>query len=85
MTGAVGTLGSAIEDRIAGIVLFGDTRNFQTAGSIPGYPRDDTLVICNFGDGVCTGALLVTAAHLAYIPTVPRASRFLSEKINAAL
>ena len=85
MTGAVGSLGSAIEDRIVGVVLYGDTRNLQTAGSIPGYPRSDTLIICNFGDPVCSGTLIVNAAHLAYIPTVPRASAFLNGKINAAL
>lgn len=84
MTGAVGTLGSAVEDRIAGVVLYGDTRNAQTGGSIPGFPREDTLVICNLGDGICTGTLIVTAAHLAYIPTVPRAVAFLSGKIEGA-
>lgn len=84
MTGAVGSLGSAIENRIVGVVLYGDTRNQQTAGSIPGYPRSDTLIICNPGDPVCSGTLIVNAAHLAYVPTVPRASAFLNGKINAA-
>lgn len=85
MTGAVGGLGTAIENRIVGVVLYGDTRNQQTGGSIPGYPRDDTLIICNPGDPVCSGTLIVNAAHLAYVPTVPRASTFLNGKINAAL
>jgi len=84
MVGAVGNLGTAIENRIVGVVLYGNTRNRQENGIIPGYPADDALTICNTGDPVCQGTLIVNAAHLAYIPTVPRASAFLNGKINAA-
>jgi cutinase len=63
MTAAIGDLPDDVKSQVVGAVLYGDTRNAQTDGSIPGYPQEDTLIICATGDGVCTGTLTVTAAH----------------------
>ena len=84
MTAAISTLDETVRDQVAGAVLFGDTRNAQTKGSIPNYPAEDTLIICAKGDGVCGGALIVTAAHLSYTPDAPAAAQFLASRVTAA-
>ena len=80
MTRSVGKLDDSIKSRVAGVVLYGDTQNKQTGGSIPDYPKDDVLVICAKTDGVCGGALLVTPGHLTYVDDVPDAVQFLAGK-----
>ncbi|KAF4420582.1 cutinase precursor [Fusarium acutatum] len=59
-------LSTAVRNKVVGTVLFGYTKNLQNLGRIPNYPRERTLVFCNFGDLVCTGSLIVAAPHLAY-------------------
>ena len=83
MTGSVGKLDPTVQAQVKGVVLYGDTRNQQTGGSIPGYPKENVLVICAAGDGVCYGTLTVTAAHLSYQDDVPKAAEFLEGKIGA--
>ena len=83
MTGAISGLSSTVRNRIVGTVLYGDTRNQQTGGTIPNYPQQNLLIICNTGDPVCRGTLIVNAAHLAYTPTVPRAVAFLRGRIDS--
>ncbi|KAK6440378.1 hypothetical protein LTR95_003404 [Oleoguttula sp. CCFEE 5521] len=84
MTRSVGTLPDNVKSRIAGVVLYGDTQNQQTGGSIPDYPKSQTLVICAASDGVCGGALLVTAGHLSYAGNVPDAVKFLGQQVSRA-
>jgi cutinase len=55
-----------VEDRIAGIALFGDTQNYQSKGHIVGFPSEKSKVFCQDGDGVCNGLLNVNFGHLAY-------------------
>jgi len=55
-----------IKARIAGVALFGDTRNKQDKGHILNFPNERSKVWCNAGDGVCGGELNVNGAHLAY-------------------
>ncbi len=81
---AIKGLTSAIMNQIVGVTLFGDTRNEHDHGQIDGYPQDDLLIICNPGDLVCDGTLIITPAHLDYTPRMPEAVAFLSQKINAA-
>lgn len=42
------------------------------------------LTICAPGDGVCTGTLVVTAAHLTYQDDVPDAVEFIASRVEAA-
>jgi cutinase len=77
-------LSSSIKNQIAGIVLFGDTRNLQEQGRIAGYPTDRTLVICNVGDLVCVGTLVITPAHIGYPARVPEAVNFMAGRVSAA-
>ncbi|GAB7363418.1 hypothetical protein MBLNU230_g3695t1 [Neophaeotheca triangularis] len=77
-------LASGVRNRTAGVVLFGSTRTRQENGRIPNYPAANVLNICKFGDGVCNGALLVTAVHLTYGVNVPEGVTFLRNRISAA-
>lgn len=52
--------------KLAGVALFGDTRNKQDGGHIPNFPSGKSKVWCNPSDGVCGGLLNVNAGHLAY-------------------
>jgi cutinase len=81
---AIEDLPAAVQDQIAGVVLFGDTQNLQDRGQIPNFPADKVTIFCNRGDLVCSGQLIVTAAHLAYIGDTGPAADFLVEQINAA-
>jgi cutinase len=55
-----------VKNRIAGVALFGDTRNAQDRGHILNFPKERSKVWCNPSDGVCGGLLNVNAGHLAY-------------------
>jgi cutinase len=58
-----------VEDKIAGIALFGDTQNYQSSGHIVGFPKEKSEVFCEKNDGVCNGLLNVNTGHLAYSGT----------------
>ncbi|KAH7469589.1 Cutinase 3 [Fusarium oxysporum f. sp. matthiolae] len=76
---------AGIREKIAGVVLFGYTKNLQNRGKIPSYPEDRTKVFCNTGDLVCTGSLIVAAPHLAYQSVASGAApEFLIQKADAA-
>ncbi|KAI6839334.1 hypothetical protein KC340_g12193 [Hortaea werneckii] len=105
MTGSVGELDDDVKSTVAGVVLYGDTRNKQENGGskeplppemiasptltsplfpVPGYPKDKVKVYCAATDGVCGGALLVTAGHLTYMDDVSDAADWLEGKISSA-
>lgn len=63
-------------------MTYGDTQNLQDGGRIRNYPPEGTKVICNIGDAVCAGTLLILPAHLDYVKRVPEALSFLAGRIN---
>jgi len=63
------SLDAALKGKIAGVALFGDTRNQQDKGHIPNFPTERSKVWCNKNDGVCDGNLNVNAGHLSYSST----------------
>ncbi|KAF4303868.1 putative cutinase 1 [Botryosphaeria dothidea] len=81
---SVEDLSSSVRNRIAGIVTFGDTYNLQSGGRIEGLPQEKLKIICNTGDLVCAGTLVIAPAHLDYVRRVPEASFFLADRIRAA-
>jgi cutinase len=60
------SLSADIKAKIAGVALFGDTRNKQDSGHIPNFPTERSKVWCNPNDGVCGGGLNVNAGHMSY-------------------
>jgi cutinase len=81
---SVSRLPAALKNKIAGVALFGDTRNLQDGGHIKNFPRDRSRVWCKGGDGVCKGTLLVGASHLAYSQVEARpAATWLAQKAKS--
>ncbi|KAF2433044.1 cutinase-domain-containing protein [Tothia fuscella] len=81
----VEALPKSIQDRIAAVVLYGDTKNKQDGGKIKNFPADKVKIFCNANDGVCGGGLSVNAGHLAYNAEthfIPGAS-FMKGKVDA--
>jgi cutinase len=84
MVASVKRLPTAVKDRIAGVVLYGNTRNLQERGKIPDFPSEKALTFCNISDGVCGGGLVITAGHLIYRVDVPGAITYLRGRVTAA-
>jgi len=77
--GVGNNLDATIKGKIAGVALFGDTRNQQDKGHIPNFPQEKSKVWCNASDGVCGGALNVNAGHLSYSNTqIKEAANYLA-------
>ncbi|KAF5022712.1 hypothetical protein F66182_5260 [Fusarium sp. NRRL 66182] len=75
---------ASIRNKIAGVVLFGYTKNQQNRGQIPNYPAERTKVFCNTGDLVCTGSLVVAGPHLMYqSDAAGPAPQFLIQRVEA--
>ncbi|KAI7286184.1 hypothetical protein KC345_g1320 [Hortaea werneckii] len=84
MVASIRRLSSTIQNQLAGVVLYGNTRNAQENGNIPNFPNDKVETICALTDGVCYGTLTVTAGHLSYGDDVDDAVDFLSDRIGDA-
>jgi len=86
MENAIMGLPDNIRSKVVGVVLFGYTKNGQTKSNIPNYPKEKLMVLCRSDDGVCGGALAVTAGHFGYLMdgSGTKATNFLVEKINSA-
>jgi len=85
MMNAISKLPEDIKKKIAGVVLFGYTKNAQTKSSIPNFPKNAVKVFCSSGDGVCGGTLAVTAGHFSYMMdgSGPKSISFLVERIKS--
>ncbi|KAK4244995.1 carbohydrate esterase [Corynascus novoguineensis] len=83
MSNSISALPPAVQDKISGVVLFGYTKNAQNHGGIPNFPDEKLKVFCNQGDMVCTGSLVVTAAHFRYgTVAAGEAPEFLEQRIE---
>ncbi|KAF1925477.1 carbohydrate esterase family 5 protein [Didymella exigua CBS 183.55] len=81
---AIEELDTAVQDQIAGVVLYGDTQKQQDNDQIPNFPRDKVKIICQVGDAVCLGQLLVLPAHLTYGARADEGVNFLVQQIKGA-
>jgi len=80
-TNAINEVSAEVRDAIKATVLFGYTKNLQNRQRIPNYPQDRTLIICNIGDLVCTGTLIIMPAHLTYLLDVGKAVDFIAARV----
>jgi cutinase len=85
MMNSISKLPENIKSRVAGVVLFGYTKNAQQKSGIPNYPKGRVKVFCSSSDGVCGGSLMVTAGHFSYMGdgSGPKAISFLVGQINS--
>lgn len=68
----------AVLNQIAAAVTFGDTQKKQDDEQVPNVDPAKTLILCNDGDLVCDGTLIVTKNHLDYTGKVQQASDFVT-------
>lgn len=81
---AIEELDAGIQDQIAGVVLYGDTQKQQDNNQIPNFPADKVKIICQTGDAVCLGQLLVLPAHLTYGSRADEGVEFLVQQVKSA-
>ncbi|KAJ4298005.1 hypothetical protein N0V90_005904 [Kalmusia sp. IMI 367209] len=82
---AIESLDPAVQNQIAGVILYGDTQNQQDNGQIPNFDPAKTKIICATGDLVCKGTLTILPAHLSYGANADEGAAFLNQKITAAM
>lgn len=80
---AIEELDASVKDKIAGVVLYGDTQKQQDNDQIPNFPADKVKIICQVGDAVCRGQLLVLPAHLTYGTRADEGIDFLVSQVKA--
>lgn len=81
---AIEELDAGIQDQIAGVVLYGDTQKQQDNNQIPNFPANKVKIICQTGDAVCLGQLLVLPAHLTYGSRADEGVEFLVQQVKGA-
>lgn len=81
---AIEELPANVKDRVAGVVLYGDTQKQQDNDQIPNFPADKVKIICQVGDAVCLGQLVVLPAHLTYGVRADEGVEFLTTQIKGA-
>ncbi|KAI0407867.1 carbohydrate esterase family 5 protein [Xylaria palmicola] len=79
---ALEQLAAPARARIAAAVTYGDTQRQQDGGRIPNFDAGRTLILCNSGDLVCEGTLIITSAHLSYVSSVPSGVNFIVSKVK---
>ncbi|KAI0865445.1 carbohydrate esterase family 5 protein [Xylaria cubensis] len=79
---AVEQLAASARARIFAAVTYGDTQKQQDGGKIPNFDPSKTLILCNAGDLVCEGTLIITSAHLSYTSSVPSGVNFIVSKVK---
>ncbi|KAG9205229.1 hypothetical protein G6514_008806 [Epicoccum nigrum] len=82
---AIESLDQSVKDQIAGVVLYGDTQKLQDRNQIPDFPADKVKIICQPGDAVCLGQLLVLPAHLTYGVRADEGVEFLVAQVKAKM
>jgi cutinase len=81
---AIEDLPANVQERIAGVVLYGDTQKQQDKEQIPNFPKEKVKIICQLGDAVCNGVLTVLPAHLTYGVRADEGVQFLETQIKGA-
>jgi len=80
---AIEELDAGVKEQIAGVVLYGDTQKQQDRNQIPNFPAEKVKIICQPGDAVCLGQLLVLPAHLTYGSRANEGVQFLVQQVRS--
>jgi cutinase len=83
MNNAIQALDATTKASVAGVVMFGYTRNAQDKGGVPGFDSSKVKVFCAVGDLVCLNTLTITPAHLTYGVNANAAAQFLAQSAKA--
>lgn len=83
MNNAIQALDATTQASVAGVVMFGYTRNAQDNGGVPGFDSAKVKVFCATGDLVCRNTLTITPAHLTYGINADEAAQFLAQRAGA--
>ncbi|KAL8396786.1 hypothetical protein RB594_003754 [Gaeumannomyces avenae] len=67
-------LSASVASRVSAAVIFGDPKNGEP---VAGIPASRTMIICNNGDNICSGGILVLPPHLTYGTSAGSAARFI--------
>ncbi|ORY60679.1 cutinase [Pseudomassariella vexata] len=79
---SVEQLSTAVKARIYADVTYGDTQKEQDGARILSFDTSKTLILCNEGDQVCEGTLIITSAHFDYTGSVDTAVGFMRSKLG---
>lgn len=82
---AIENLDQSVNDKIVGVITYGDTQKKQDSGQIPNFPPEKLLIICNDRDAVCSSLLLVLPPYLDYAKRVPEAVALLNKGCSSCL
>ncbi|KAM0335616.1 hypothetical protein ACHAQA_000664 [Verticillium albo-atrum] len=79
---SIESLPPAAQSQIVGVLTVGDTQKTQDGSRIFNFPPDRVSFLCNPGDVICDGQLVVLAPHLDYTRRADEGVQFLASKIG---
>ncbi|KAM0282854.1 hypothetical protein ACHAQH_002858 [Verticillium albo-atrum] len=79
---SIQSLPPAAQTQIVGVLTVGDTQKTQDGNRIFNFPPDRVSFLCNPGDVICDGQLVVLAPHLDYTRRADEGVQFLASKIG---
>ncbi|KAM0529507.1 hypothetical protein ACHAPS_000916 [Verticillium nonalfalfae] len=79
---SIESLPPVAKNQIVGVLMVGDTQKMQDGSRIFNFPPDRVSFLCNPGDVICDGQLVVLAPHLDYTRRAGEGVGFLASKIG---
>ncbi|EGY17577.1 cutinase [Verticillium dahliae VdLs.17] len=79
---SIESLPPVAKNQIVGVLTVGDTQKTQDGSRIFNFPPDRVSFLCNPGDVICDGQLVVLAPHLDYTRRAGEGVGFLASKIG---
>jgi len=80
---AIEKLPEDVKERIAAILLYGDTQYPVDGPKIKGFPPEKVKTICKPDDGVCKGMITVSAGHLSYSKKAAEGATWVVQRVKS--